>query len=208
MPHSETDTQELVRKAQVGDGAAVDALFARNRDRLKRMVLFRMDRRLATRLDASDVVQDTLAEAHRRLAEYLKRPKMAFYPWLRQLAWERLLQLHRWHIQAQARSVTREQHGRLALPDESVVELANCLVASATSPSGHAMKEEVREQVRAALGQLPDHEREVLVLRYLEQLSTGETASVLGISEGAVKMRHLRAIERLGGQLHGLESSM
>src|SRR5262245_44340092 len=111
MPLSESDTHELVRKAQDGNREAVDELFARNRDRLKRWVLFGMDRRLASRLDASDVVQDTLAEAHRKLAQYLKRPGVAFYPWLRQLAWERLIQLHRRHIRAQARTVTREHGG-------------------------------------------------------------------------------------------------
>lgn len=206
MPHSENDTCELVRKAQDGDRAAVQDLFAQHRDRLKRMVLFRMDRRLASRLDASDVVQDALAEAHRRLAEYLKKPSMAFYPWLRQLAWERLVQLHRQHVQAQSRSVTREQRGLLGLPDESAMELASRLVANTTSASGRAVKEELRQRVRAALERLSDHEREVLTLRYLEQLSTSETASVLGISEGAVKMRHLRAMERLGAELRETSS--
>jgi RNA polymerase sigma-70 factor (ECF subfamily) len=148
-------------------------------------------------------VQEALAEAHRRLPEYLNSPGIAFYPWLRQLTWERLLQLHRRHIQAQARSVTREQSVLPRLPDESYVALANRLIGSATSPSGQVVREEIRQEVRAALERLPKGEREVLVFRYLEQLSTSETASVLGISAGAVKMRHLRALERLQVYLKG-----
>jgi RNA polymerase sigma-70 factor (ECF subfamily) len=207
MPLTDTETQTLVGRAQAGDQSAIDALFTQNRDRLRRMVQFRMDRRLAARMDASDIVQDALAEAHRRLGEYLKQPVMSFYPWLRQLAWDRLLQMHRRHIDAQARTVTRERHAPMGLPDESAMELASRLLANATSAGGRLAKEEVRQRVRAELANLPEHEREVLALRYLEQLSTHETASVLGITEGSVKMRHLRALERLQSRLHGLESS-
>jgi len=169
------------------------------------MVQFRMDRQLASRLDASDVVQDAFAEAHRRLSEYLQQPSVAFYTWLRKIAWERMIQLHRRHIRAQARSVTRERPGFARWPDESFVELANRLIGSGTSPSVQVVKNELREGIRLALERLPPVDREVLVLRYLEQLSTAETASVLGISEGAVKMRHLRALERLQIHLEGPE---
>ena len=63
----------------------------------------------------------------------------------------------------------------------------------------------VRSRIRAALDRLSESDREVLVLRHLEQLSTRETAAVLGIREGTVKLRHLRALERLR-ELLGPES--
>jgi RNA polymerase sigma-70 factor (ECF subfamily) len=160
-----------------------------------------MDRRLAARVDPSDVVQEALAEAAVKLSDYLRRRPLPFYPWLRRLAWERLVKLHRRHIRAQRRSVTREDPNQLALPDESVLALARRLIAPGSSPSQHLIREELRGRVRDALARLDETDREVLVLRYLEQLANAEIGAVLGVSEGAVKMRHLRALERIRGLL-------
>jgi RNA polymerase sigma-70 factor (ECF subfamily) len=197
------DTGQLIDQASQGDPAAQQQLLARHRDRLRRMVRLRMDRRLAARVDPSDVVQEALAEAAVKLSEYLRRRPLPFYPWLRRLAWERLVKLHRRHIRAQRRSVTREDAGRLALPDESVLVLARRLIAPGSSPSQHLIREELRGRVRDALARLDEGDREVLVLRYLEQLSNAEIGAVLGVSAGAVKMRHLRALERIRGLLAG-----
>jgi RNA polymerase sigma-70 factor, ECF subfamily len=160
-----------------------------------------MDRRLAARLDPADVVQDTLAVAVQRLDDYLRARPLPFYPWLRQLAWERLVELHRRHVQARKRSVLREERWAPPLPDESVVELADRLLARGSSPSARLHRRELRDRVQAALAQLAEHDREVLVLRHLEQLSTREIAAVLGVTEGAVYTRHLRAVQRLRGLL-------
>jgi RNA polymerase sigma-70 factor (ECF subfamily) len=142
------------------------------------------------------VVQEALADAALKLAEYLRRRPLPFYPWLRRLAWERLLELNRRHIYAGKRSVTREQPGDLALPDESVLALACRLWAGGTTPSSRQQRQEARDQVHAALAGLSASDREVLVLRHLEHLSMKEIAAVLGVSEGAVKVRHLRALAR------------
>src|SRR5690242_20250930 len=101
----EPDTDELIRLARRGDASARDRLLARHRPRLRRMIRLRFDRRLVTRVDPSDVVQETLAEAARRLEEYLHRPPLPFYPWLRQIALDRLLDLRRRHLRARKRSV-------------------------------------------------------------------------------------------------------
>jgi RNA polymerase sigma-70 factor (ECF subfamily) len=161
------------------------------------MVAVRLDRRLAARLDPSDVVQEVLAEAWQRLDEYLRNRPLPFYPWLRQLAWQRLAKLRRRHIGTGKRSVCREDPGDVPLSGESVLELANRLVLSTSSPSKRLLREEQAARVQAALTRLGQRDREVLVMRYLEQLSVGEIAAVLGISEGAVKVRHLRALQRL-----------
>ena len=197
------DTEHLLERAAAGDAAARDQLLQRHRRRLRRMVAVRFDPRLAARVDPSDVVQEALADAAGKLSDYLRRRPLPFYPWLRRLAWERLVKLHRRHIRAHIRSVAREDVGLPALPDESALELARRLIAPDTSPSHHLVQEELRDRVQAALAQLSAVDREVLVMRYLEQLANAEIGSALGISEGAVKMRHLRALERLRGLLAG-----
>jgi RNA polymerase sigma-70 factor (ECF subfamily) len=199
----DADSEELIVRARRGESGARQQLLARHRDRLRRMVAVRLDRRLAARLDPSDVVQEALLDAAQRLSDYLEHRPVPFYPWLRRLAWEHLLKLHQKHITARKRSASREERQVLALPDESALELARRLVSPGTSPSNGVLREEVRGRVQAALARLPEGDREVLVLRYLEQLSMAEIAAVLDISEGAVKMRHTRALRRLCGLLGG-----
>jgi RNA polymerase sigma-70 factor, ECF subfamily len=191
------DTDELLLRVSHGDSPARNQLLARHRSRLRKFVGFRMDRRLATRVDPSDIVQDVLTEADRKLPDYMRHRPLPFYPWLRQIASDRLIELHRQHVQARKRSVRREELDIRALPDESLAELASRLVTTSTSPSQRLLRKEVQHRMRAALERLPVRDREVLELRHLEQLSVAETAAVLGVSQAAVKTRHLRALERL-----------
>jgi RNA polymerase sigma-70 factor (ECF subfamily) len=197
MTGLEPDTDQLLDRAGRGDGAARQQLLTRHRARLLALVAARLDRRLAARLDPSDVVQEALAEAARRLDDYLRERPLPFYPWLRQLAWDRLAKEHVAHLTRARRSVRREEPGVLGLPDESVAELARRLASSVSSPSRHALRVELQGRVRAALALLGAVDREVLVLRYLEQLPLREVAAVLGVGASAVKMRHFRALERL-----------
>jgi RNA polymerase sigma-70 factor (ECF subfamily) len=203
MTRSPPDTEELLRQAGAGDASARGALLDRHRRRLRRMIALRMDPRLAARLDPSDVVQETLVEADRRLDRYLDERPIPFYPWLRQLAWDRLVGQHRWHLRSRRRSVLREEAEAPALPDASAAELVDRLLAQGESPSAGLQRQEERARVRTALGALSDADREVLVLRYLEQLSAREVGAVLGINEAAAKKRALRALQRLRGLLNG-----
>ena len=200
MDQNSAETARLIGQARGGDAAALNELFARHRDRLRRMVEMRLDRRLQGRVDASDVIQESFLDAARKLDGYLRDRPMPFYPWLRQLAWERLVKLRRLHT-ADRRNVHREE--RPELPDASAVELAQRLVASVTGPVQRLVREELWTRVRSALDRLSAADREVLILRHAEQLSTREAAAVLGVSEAALKSRHLRALERLREALGG-----
>jgi RNA polymerase sigma-70 factor (ECF subfamily) len=194
-PHN--DNEELLHRAAQGDQEACRKLLEPYRERLRQLLAVRMDRRLAARLDSSDVIQEALADAWQQLADYLVERPVAFYPWLRQVTLDRLARLHNRHLGTQKRSLLREQGQRPALSDESIFHLAQMLVASGTSPSGRMQRHELFSQVEEALAQLPERDREILVLRHLEQLSVAEMSSVLGISESAVKVRHFRALQRI-----------
>lgn len=194
------DTERLLERVVAGDGSARHLLLQRYRGRLAAMVRVRMDSRLTARFDPSDVVQDTLAEAARKLDTFAKTQPIPFYPWLRNMAWERLIQLHRQHLHAQRRTVRREE-AAFPLPEESELLLAERLATSATGASGFAVRKEIRARVRAALEELPEVSREVVVLRHLEELSFKEITSVLGISEAAVYSRYRRAVEQLAQSL-------
>lgn len=194
MMNRERDVEELLVRAQQKDEIAIQSLLSAYRERLRKMVAIRMHERLARRVDPSDVIQDAMLEAGKQLPDYLERRPMPFYLWLRRFVWEKLAQLHRRHLDAERRSVHRELPQGLPLPEESGVLLADQLIAADTSPSNRAVKMELRTKVRDALARLSNHDREVLVLLYLEQLSMGEASDVLGISQRAVNMRHLGSV--------------
>ncbi len=196
MARTEPDTDELLERSVGGDLSVRGALLERHRGRLRRMVTVHLDTRLTARLDPSDVVQDVLAEAARRLDDYLRERPVPFYPWLRQIALDRLSEQHRRHLRAEQRSVLREEEVPFRLPDHSALELAG-LVVGGGSPSSALQREELRDRVRAALEKLSPTDREVLVLRYLEQLSAAEVAAILRISEDAARKRVLRALQRM-----------
>jgi RNA polymerase sigma-70 factor, ECF subfamily len=190
------DTEDLVGRAAAGENAAREQLLTRHRARLRQSIALRMDRRLAARVDASDIVQEAMTDAAHKLSNYLLHQPLPFYAWLRQLALERLIVVHRRHVQARKRSVVREESHAPPIADESEFELADRLLANGGTPLAQVLRDELRRRVHVVLGQLSDSDREILVLRHLEQLSTRETAELLQVAEGAVKMRHLRALHR------------
>lgn len=194
---ADDNTEQLLRQAADGQGSAIDLLFARHRDKLQRMVRFRIDRRLSTRIDASDVVQEALLTAARELPDYLQQRPLPFYLWLRRLTWERMLDLHRHHLDAQKRTVTREQLPAFAIGDDSLDLLARGLVWLGPGPLEEAVRREMHQRLEQMLLQLDDQPREVLMLRYLEQLQFGEIAAIMGLTEDTVKLRYLAGIRRL-----------
>jgi RNA polymerase sigma-70 factor (ECF subfamily) len=198
------DTEALLDRVAEGQASAAEELLARHRGRLASMIRFRMDRRLAARLDPSDVVQEAFVEAYGKLLKFAQTRPMPFYPWLRSIAWERLIQLHRQHLRAQRRTVNREET-LLPLPDESEAILAERFAASASGASRQAVRREVRERVHTTLDRLPTAAREVIVLRHLEELPFKDIADVLGVSEVAVYSRYRRAAEQLSRLLKSPE---
>jgi RNA polymerase sigma-70 factor (ECF subfamily) len=190
-------TQELIQQAQGGDAAAVDELLARHREPVRRMIGLRLDRAVAPRVDASDIVQDVLLEASRRLGEYLRDPSMPFHLWLRCLAQDRVIDAHRRHRKAQRRSVDKEKRLHKEWADRSSMELAAQLIDRELTPATAALRHELEGRFQEVLEELGDDDREIILMRHFEQLSNQEVAQTLGVTEAAAGMRHLRALRRL-----------
>ena len=201
------ETQELLALARGGDVQAVNQLLDRHRDALRRLVDLRMDRALRRRVDASDVVQEVLVEANRRLRDYLAEPApMPFHLWLRHMAQDRLIDAHRRHRVAQRRSLDREQP--LTAPgsiDQSTIELAGQLCDPQLTPSAAATWQETLRRFQEAVERLDAIDREIILMRHFEKLSNQEAAQVLGLTSAAASMRYLRAVRRLRTLLGGEE---
>jgi RNA polymerase sigma-70 factor (ECF subfamily) len=187
------ETQHLLAQVRAGDTKARDRLFARHRPFLRRFVALRADPRIRARLDPSDVVQEAQLEALRRLDDYLAQPTLGFRLWLRQLAYDRLLHLRRRHLTAQRRSVGREVH----LAEKSSVQLARQLLSARPGPSTELLNQEFARRVREAVHQLPDADREMVLLRNFEGLSNQEAAQLLGLKPATASQRYGRALIRL-----------
>ena len=185
-------------ESDVLSGTDPAELLAMHRDRLRRMVQLRMDRRLNGRIDASDVIQDAYIEALSRFEEYRANPEVAPFVWLRFLTSQRLAQLHRHHLGVKARDAGREISIECSAgPDASSAALAAQLVGRFSSPSNAAHRQELRSQLQDALSRMPSIDREVLALRHFEQLDNAETAQVLNLEKQATYKRYVRAIRRL-----------
>lgn len=197
QPFLDSDSQ-LIMQATAGSPLAVGLLFDRHREKIKRMIALRMDRRLSTRIDASDVVQETWMDCERRFMEFTSQRSMPFFNWLRLLAAQRLVDLHRVHLGAQMRSIKNEvQLYSGALPAASSLSLAEHLVGNLTSASYAAQRGEIQIRIQDALNSLEPIDREVLALRHFEMLTNEETAAVLGLKKAAASNRYVRALKRL-----------
>ena len=192
---SETDTRGDGPESGVGPWN-LGALLEGFRPQLRRMVSLRLDPRLRHRFDSSDVLQEAFVEVTRRFEEYRARQDMPFSLWVRLITAQKLAEFHRRHLGTKMRDVRREEV-RPAYSDTSSVSLARAIVAQADSPSQILVRKEQEERVRAALERMKAIDREILLLRHFEQLSTDECAHVLGLSPQGASTRHLRAAKRL-----------
>ena len=191
-------TEELLVQAKQGDQSAVNRLMERHRDALSHLVRMRLDQKILQRVDASDVVQDVLIEANRRLQTYLENPILSFRLWLRQIARDRIIDAHRRHRVSAKRSVDREQ--KLAAPrgyDQSSIHLASILGDKNLTPAAGALQKEMARRVEAAVALLDDRDSEIIIMRHYEHLTNQEIALSLELSEPAASMRYLRAVRRL-----------
>jgi RNA polymerase sigma-70 factor (ECF subfamily) len=195
------ETQELLIQAKAGNNVAVNRLLDRHREGLRRMIDLRMDQQVRRRVDASDIVQEVLIEANRRLNDYLENPAIPFHLWLRQMAQDRLIDAHRRHRGAARRSIDREQSLAAGQVDQSTFDLAAALADPQLTPAAEATWHELQRRFQSAVEELDEQDREVILMRHFEFMSNSDVAQSLNLTEAAAGMRYLRAMRRLREKL-------
>ena len=219
MSEASTESQVMIQRLQAGDEQALGELFAHSRDRLARIVQFRIDRRLAGRVDTDDILQEAYLDAAKRLkhfgehgsaddeSQFGQQSSDSAFVWLRLVVNQTLIDVHRRHLGAQKRSAKREVAlGRPYDSSSTAVSLMVHLVGNLTSPSQAVVREELEAQLSTALESMEEIDREVLALRHFEELTNSEVAEILGITQKAASIRYVRALGRLKnvlGQLPG-----
>src|SRR5262249_15854543 len=204
MTNKSDDIQGEIDSLQGGDQQTLAALFSRHRDRLGRMVEFRLAASLPARVSTSDVLQEAYIDGLQRLPYYQADPDVPFFIWIRSVTVQRLIQVHRQHLGAKVRDAARDvplgQGGAIEASSEKMAEL----IGDLTSPSQAAQRGEVIGRLREALDRLDPVDGEVLALRHFEELSNREVAALLGIQTAAASKRYVRALERLRDALEPL----
>ena len=198
MMTATANTETLLSEAKAGDLSAINQLMSLHQGSLHQMVRMRLDKRIQRRVDVSDVVQDVLVEASRRLKTYLESPVLPFHLWLRQIAKDRMIDSYRRHRVSAKRSVDREE--QMNAPrhsDRSSLDLAGLLMDKGVNPEDDAVRKEMAEKVRASIALLPDRDAEVINMRHYDNLSNQQISDLLELNEPAASMRYLRAICRL-----------
>jgi RNA polymerase sigma-70 factor (ECF subfamily) len=184
---------ELVRRAQGGDRAAVEALLELHLPALEAYVRLRVGRGLGAREGVSDVVQSTCRELLERRDDFRHGGASAFRHWLHATAARKIADKHAFHNAAR-REAKREETPRDADPLES-------LLAQVATPSQEAVGQELLARLEAAFAELADDEREVVMLSRVVGLSRGDVAEAMGRSEPAVRNLLYRTMSKLAAKL-------
>ena len=192
------EQSDLQQRLAAGEQQALVEAFALHRQRLWQIVHFRMDARMAARIDADDVLQDAFLDATLRLKHFGNQETFSPFVWLRMIVGQTLIDAHRRHIGAQQRDARREAKSPgQAFPNSTALSIANFLSARMTSPSQTLSRSEQNEKLRTAIESMQPLDSEVLAMRHFEELSNTEVAEVLGIEQKAASIRYVRALGRL-----------
>ena len=197
---------EVLRQLKADREEALARFFSDVRERLARIVAFRLDYRLSGRVSESDVIQDTFVRAAQRIDSYLDKPDMPIFVWLRLEANQRLHEIHRQRFGAEKRDVRREIN-LCSKPEgnQTSLALAAHLVAQMTSASQIIERAEQINRLEKTLNEMNELDREVIALRHFEELSNLETAEILNIEPAAASKRYIRALKRLKEIMESLQ---
>ena len=199
----QTTTGRLLESAKAGREEHLGQLLLMYSNYLKLMATAQLDRKLRARISPSDVVQETLLEAHRDFSRFQGASEGEFRAWLRRIFIHNLATIVERHVLTEKRDVRREisleETG--ASLERSTARLVSVLADRGNSPSTDAQRFEHAIVLADELAELAPDYREIIVLRHLEGRSFNEVAEQMDRSSGAVRMLWMRAIAQLRHQL-------
>ncbi len=193
---SGADPELLLSLAKAGDRAALGHLLERYRNYLALLVRLQVGRRLRSKVDIDDMLQEISLEIHRKISLFRGGSEREFLAWTRRLIGSILANQVRHYLGTRSRDARLER----ALVDEldrSSFALNDGMIASQSSPSHQAVRREQAVLLADALNELPEDYREVIILRQLEGLSFPDVARRTGRTLDSVKNVWLRALDRL-----------
>jgi RNA polymerase sigma-70 factor, ECF subfamily len=197
------DPESLLELAKIGDGQALGQLLERYRNYVGLLVRLQVGRRLRTKVDVDDLLQEISLEIHRKIGLFRGRSEREFLTWIRRLIGSILANQVRHYLGTKSRDA-RLERALVDDLDQSSRALNEGLIASQSSPSQQAVRREQAVLLADALNQLPEDYREVIILRQLEGLSFPDVARRTGRTEDSVKNVWLRALARLRVSLGSL----
>ena len=198
MQGNSSGTNQLLGRVQEMDPKALENLFARHKERLRRMIRLRLDRRLRGQFDSTSVLQVVYQQVARRIGEYWSGQHLPFFLWLRQVAGHCLVTLQERHLGDQAGALAPEVSlYRGALPEVNSVALAAQFMGQVTSATQAATRADMQIHLQDALNSMDPLDREILTLCHFEDLSNAEAALVLQLNPAETSKRYIRAIKQL-----------
>lgn len=201
MDRSAPGIARCIRLAREGQEDALGTLLSTYRNYLRVLAATCIDRNVRSKADPSDVVQEALLKAHGHFHEFRGTTEQEWIAWVRRILVNTIAELHR-RFSLAGRRVSRERPLEAAMERSSVM-LRNLVPAPGSSPSQHAQREELGVVLADALSELEPDDREVVILRSLQELEWGEIAERMQRSRGAVRMLWSRALQRMGPLLKG-----
>ncbi len=197
---------ELICRCRNGETGAREQLFARYHHYLYVLAQAQLGKRLRAKCAPSDLVQQTLLEAHRDFAGFQGQHEGELLAWLRRILAHNLFNEAR-RYGARQRAADREvslDQVRAGI-DHSSLLLQRCLAAGGPSPSEVAQGHESSARLAEALSCLPEDYQQVLLLRVFEELPAEEVAQRMGRSAGAVRMLQMRALTALRQEIENYQ---
>ncbi len=200
-----SEPQSMLQLARLGEPAEVGKLLSSYTNYLKMLANAQLDRRVRQRVSPSDLVQETLMEAHRDFGAFRGQTDAELVGWLRRILINNLIRASERHLQTEKRDVRREvslqRLGASLRGSDSRFDIV--LADPIGTPSSFIRKEESARLLADALAELPADQYQVVMLRHVDGLPFNDIATQMNRSSGACRMLWLRAMDQLREKLQG-----